>query len=74
MVRIQFRSAPAQKALPWPPSTMARSDASVPRREKVAVSSAITPSLKALRTSGRLSQTSATWADWSGGCQAWGSS
>src|SRR5436853_2736165 len=29
---------------------------------KAAVSSAITPSLKALRTSGRFSQTSATWA------------
>ena len=51
MARIQDRSAPAQKALPWPPSTMQRSVPSAPSAAKVCVSSAITPSLKALRTS-----------------------
>jgi hypothetical protein len=60
MARIQFRSAPAQKALPWPASTTARSVSSCDSARKVAVSSAMTWSLKALRTSGRLSQTSAT--------------
>src|SRR5438105_7181607 len=58
--RIHARSAPAQNALPWPPSTIARSEASAPSVVKASPSSAITASLKALRTSGRLSQTRAT--------------
>src|SRR6187402_883908 len=61
MVRIQARSAPAQKALPWPPSTITRSSESVPSWVNAAVSSAITVSLKALRTSGRFRKIFATW-------------
>ena len=57
---IQFKSAPAQKALPCPPNTMTRTPGSCPRRVKVSANSVITPSLKALRTSGRLRKTLAT--------------
>src|SRR5947207_9436707 len=63
MARIHARSAPAQNALPRPPSTTTRSAWSADSMRKVSVSSRMTPSLKALRTSGRLSQTSATCAE-----------
>src|SRR5688572_25180839 len=43
---------------------MARRPGSAPSVRKAWVSSAITPSLNALRTSGRLSQTSATCGEW----------
>src|SRR5216684_2051795 len=57
---IQFRSAPAQNTLPRPASTTARTAGSRSSSPKAAVSSAIIVSLKALRTSGRLSQRTAT--------------
>jgi hypothetical protein len=57
---LQFRSAPAQKALPWPASTIARTSSSSPARSKASVSSAMTVSFIALRTSGRFSQIRAT--------------
>src|SRR5450830_1096313 len=60
MLRIQLRSAPAQKAGPRPASTMARTSGCCPRSRKAWVSSAITVSLKALRTSGRFRVTRAT--------------
>mmetsp|Transcript_5899 Transcript_5899/g.14485 ORF Transcript_5899/g.14485 Transcript_5899/m.14485 type:complete len:212 (-) Transcript_5899:1232-1867(-) len=60
MAFIQFRSAPAQKALPSAASTMARSSGFWPSAVNVAASSAISTSLKALRTSGRFSVTRAT--------------
>src|SRR5438034_5318745 len=57
---IQFRSAPAQNTLPRPASTTARTAGSCSNSPKAAVSSAIIVSLKALRTSGRLSHKTAT--------------
>src|SRR5438309_2989430 len=57
---IQFRSAPAQKALPRPASTTARTAGFSSSSPKAALSSAIIVSLNALRTSGRLSQRTAT--------------
>src|SRR5437773_7270630 len=57
---IQFRSAPAQNTLPRPASTTARTAGSCSSSPNAAVSSAIIVSLKALRTSGRLSQRTAT--------------
>src|SRR5471032_648233 len=60
IARIHDRSAPAQNALPWPPRTTARSESSVAKPAKAAVSSAMTLSLNALRTSGRLRNTRAT--------------
>src|SRR5690606_14382913 len=62
MAFIQFRSAPAQKALPCAPSTTTRRSSSCDKAVNVSVSAAITSSLNALRTSGRLSHTCATWA------------
>src|SRR6266436_3673026 len=57
---IQLRSAPAQNTLPRPASTTARTTGSRSSSPKAAESSAIIDSLKALRTSGRLSQMTAT--------------
>src|SRR5512147_2852895 len=57
---IQFRSAPAQKALPAPASTTARTPSSLSSSCRVRVRLAIKASSKALRTSGRLSVTMAT--------------
>src|SRR6266853_659513 len=57
---IQFRSAPAQNTLPRPATTTARTTGSCSSSPNAAVSSAIIVSLKALRTSGRLSQSTAT--------------
>ena len=58
---IQLRSAPAQNAWPLPASTTTRTDASfVQRRRNACVSSAISASSNALRSSGRLSVTRAT--------------
>src|ERR1700722_1868023 len=51
---IQLMSPPAEKALPAPVSTTARTLPSAPRVRKASVSSAINASSKALRTSGRL--------------------
>src|SRR6478672_10996483 len=51
---IQFRSAPAQKAVPLPASTTQRTSGRLPSSRNTAVSSAMTSSLNALRTSGRL--------------------
>jgi hypothetical protein len=53
-LRIQLRSPPAQKLLPLPRSTTARTVLSAPAFCTSAVSSSITASLKALCTSGRL--------------------
>jgi hypothetical protein len=50
---IQLRSAPAQKAGPLPASTTQRTSSRLEISRNTAVSSAITSSLKALRTSGR---------------------
>src|SRR4051812_13328843 len=52
---IQLRSAPAQNAGPLPASTTARTETSASICWKVLVSSAISASSKALRTSGRFS-------------------
>src|SRR6185503_4987177 len=57
---IQFRSAPAQNALPAPASTMTLTASSFSMSWKAFVRSAIRTSSKALRTSGRLSVTMAT--------------
>jgi hypothetical protein len=57
---IQLRSAPAQNTFPRPASTTARTAGSASSTPNAAVSSAIMVSLKALRTSGRLSQSTAT--------------
>src|SRR5689334_10927969 len=57
---IQFRSAPAQNALPAPASTIARTASSFSISSKTLVKSAIRTSSKALRTSGRLRVTMAT--------------
>src|SRR3954463_5387982 len=57
---IQFRSAPAQKAVPLPASTTHRTSGRLPSSRNTAVSSVITSSLNALRTSGRLSVTVVT--------------
>ena len=56
---IHFRSAPAQKLAPAPSSTTARTAASAPSARSACVSSAISVSLNALWTSGRLRVTSA---------------
>src|SRR3989475_1348839 len=62
---IQLRSAPAQNTLPRPASTTARTAASASSSAKDVLSSVIMASLKALRTSGRLSQSTATpWPCW----------
>src|SRR3569832_934072 len=72
---IQLRSAPAQKAGPVPARTMQRTSGRAPYSATVAESSAITSSLKALRTSGRLSVTVAMPASkWSSRCFMLGSS
>jgi len=60
MARIQFRSPPALKAWPCAPRMMARTSPSRAMRSKVCVNSRMVSSLKALRTSGRLSQMWAT--------------
>ncbi len=52
MLRIQFRSAPAQNAGPSAASTTARTSARSPTWRKAAVISAIAASLKALRMAG----------------------
>src|SRR5690606_33506588 len=57
---IQFRSAPAEKLLPAPPSTTTRTAGSAPSARRVVVSWAIRASSKALCRSGRLSMTVAT--------------
>src|SRR5688572_31280492 len=57
---IQLRSAPAQNAVPLAASTMQRTSSRSLSFRNSAVSSAMTSSLKALRTSGRLSVTVAT--------------
>src|SRR5438128_2787758 len=57
---IQLRSAPAQNTLPRPASTTARTAGSASSSPEAAFSSAIMASLNALRTSGRLSQRTAT--------------
>src|SRR6185503_17065500 len=57
---IQFRSAPAQNALPAPASTMTRTVSSLSTSWKTLVKSAIRTSSNALRTSGRLRVTMAT--------------
>jgi len=57
---IQPRSPPAQNALPWPASTIARTSSSSPARSNASVSSAMTTSFIALRSSGRFSQIRAT--------------
>ena len=57
MRRIQCRSAPAQKAGPSAASTMARTAGRAPNSWKAALSSAISSSLKALRSAGRASVT-----------------
>src|SRR3954466_14306919 len=57
---IQFRSAPAQKAVPLPASTTHRTSGRLPSSRNTAMSSVITSSLNALRTSGRLSVTVVT--------------
>src|SRR5258706_6308871 len=57
---IQFRSAPAQKALPAPASTTARTVSSLSRCRRTSVKLAIRTSSKALRTSGRFNVTMAT--------------
>ena len=72
MRRIQFRSAPAQKAGPSAASTTARTSARLAASWKAAVISAITSSLKALRTSGRLSVSVST-APFVGGLKCWSS-
>ena len=60
MAFIHCRSPPAQKAGPRPPSTMTRMASRVPRSKRVLRSSVTMSPSKALRTSGRLSQTRAT--------------
>src|ERR1700735_3691300 len=60
MRRIPSRSAPAEKLLPAPRRTTARTDSSSPRPAKQAVMRAISASSKALCSSGRLSVTVAT--------------
>src|SRR5882672_8394596 len=57
---IQLRSAPAQKAGPLPPRTMALTDGSPPMSSNTFLNSEIKESSKAFRTSGRLSVTRAT--------------
>src|SRR5580658_1329285 len=60
MRRIQSRSAPAEKLLPAPRRTTARTASSAPNRPSVSVNSAISRSSKALCKSGRLRVTVAT--------------
>jgi hypothetical protein len=52
MRRIQLRFAPAQKAGPFAPSTMAFTCGAAPASVKACVSSAMTTSSNALRASG----------------------
>jgi hypothetical protein len=59
---IQFRSAPAQNVFPAPCSTIARADA-VSMFEKMSIASAISSSLNALWTPGRLRETLSTPSD-----------
>src|SRR5438552_5349111 len=56
---IQFRSAPAEKLLPSPASTIARTAGSASSRRNASVSSAIKVSSNALWSSGRLIHTQA---------------
>jgi hypothetical protein len=58
--RIQFKSAPAQKLLPWPSRITARTASSASSAFNASVNSAIDVSSNALCTSGRASATSAT--------------
>jgi len=58
--RIQFRSAPAEKLFPLPPSTTMRVPGSRSSARKAAVKSAISLSSKALWRSGRFIQTVVT--------------
>ena len=53
--RIQSRSAPAEKLLPLPASTMARTSSAWPNRVKASSSAAMSSALKALCRSGRFS-------------------
>ncbi len=57
--RIQLMSAPPQNTLPSPASTTARTSSAAAIRAKISCSSAMTPALKAFRTSGRASVTRA---------------
>ena len=58
--RIHWRSPPAQNEGPRPPITNTRTSSTVPRSKSVLRSSVTMSPSKALRTSGRLSQTRAT--------------